>query len=311
MTKIIVAELLLRKRWVIGAMLVTLIGCLVYFAFHVPMYRSTIEVYVKGEAIELMDDSPFNKTPEHLTLLFHSATSTAMFDRLIEQFDLHRRSDVPDTGRAGRSVLYAMLTGRVKAQITKVNSVAITVHDHDRATAADMANAIHEGLKEIYADEDEAELEHTMRIYQVMIDSTDGLATRKSKELYELAADIASLQKGSNMPIEAGRELLAMEHQLLSAASQLATSTEDLFHDRRKAGMLLALSKGNGSSAIRLKTSASEDMELDPYLKIAGLTVMITLFVGLAVIAMILIPIDHRLRMEPVANAPDRGLSDP
>ena len=298
MMKIIVPELLLRKRWVIGAMLVAFIGCLVYFAFNAPLYRSTIEVYTKTEAGELMDDSPISKNPEPLTLIFHSATSTVMFDRLIERFDLHQRFEVPDTGRAGRSSLYRILTDRVKAQITKVNSVEIAVKDEDRAMAADMANAIHEGLMEIQANEDEAELERMMRIYQVMIDSTDVLAARKSKELYGLAADIAGLQGRSGMSIEAKRELMDMEHQLLHASSQLATSTEDLFHDRRRSGMLLAISRGNASSAIRLKTRAAEDMELKPYRKIAGLTAMTTLFAGLAMIAIILLLLDQRLSVE-------------
>lgn len=298
MKKLVVAELLQHKRWVIGAMLVAFIGCLVYFAFNVPMYRSTIEVYTKTEAGELMDDSPLSKNPEPLTLIFHSATSTVMFDRLIERFDLHTRFEVPDSGRAGRSQLYKKLTERVKAQITKVNSVEITVKDEDRAMAADMANTIHEGLVEIRAIEDEAELERMMRIYQVMIDSTDVLAARKSKELYGLAADIAGLQGRSGMSIDAKRELMDMEHQLLHASSQLATSTEDLFHDRRKAGMLLAISRGNASSAIRLKTRAAEDMELNPCWKIAELTAMITLLVGLTVMAIILLLLDQRLSKE-------------
>lgn len=303
MTQALITELFARKRWVIGAMLIAFLGCLIYFSVNVPLYRSTIEVYAKTEANELIQDSPLSKAPEPLTILFHSATSTVMFDRLIERFDLHQRFEVPDTGRAGRSVLYSILADRVKAQITKVNSVEIMVKDEDRSMAADMANAIHEGLMEMYAAEDEAELERMMRIYQVMIDSTDGLAARKSKELYGLAADIAGLQKGNDMSIEAKRELMTMEHQLLQASSQLATSTEDLFHDRRKAGMLLAISKGNEASAIRLKKRANEDMELHPLLKIAELTAMITLFVGLAVVAIILIPLDQRLSMERIADA--------
>ena len=302
MTKILIAELLLRRRWVMAAMLVALIGCLVYFSFNVPLYRSTIEVYAKTEASELMAEGPFNKTPEPLSLLFHSATSTVMFDRLIERFELHQRFEVPDTGRAGRSVLYSILANRVKAQITKLNSVEIMVKDEDRATAADMANTIHKELTEMYAAEDEAELERLLRIYQVMIDSTDGLAARKSKELYGLAADIAGLQKGSGMSIEARRELMDMEHQLLRASSQLATSTEDLFHDRRAAGMLLAISKGNEASAIRLKKGANEDMELHPLLKIAELTAMITLLAGLAAVAIILISLDQRHSMERISD---------
>jgi hypothetical protein len=293
MTKALIAELLERKRWVIGAMLMAFLSCLIYFSVNVPMYRSTIEVYTKNAANELMDDSPLSKSPEHLTLLFHSATSTAMFDRLIDRFGLHRRFNVPDTSRAGRSELYALLADRVKAQITKMNSVEIAVQDEDRATAADMANTIHEGLLEIYTAEDEAELERMMRIYQVMIDSTDGLAARKSKELFDLATDITGLQKTSTLPAEARKGLMDLEQ---------ATSTEDLFQDRRKVRMLLAISKGNEASVIRLKKRANEDMELHPLLKIAELTAIITLGVGLVCVAIILIPLDQRLSMERVAD---------
>lgn len=279
-------ELLARKRWVFAAMALAFCISTIWYWKEPPLYGSTVSFYVMSSSVPEKEVPVYlsvHTDPQALPLI---ATSSTMFDHLIEAFDLGSHYGVPAGSPNERTKLHGMLEQRVTVDLHEEDVIAVRVRDHDRAMAAAMANEVFETTRAMVRAEQKADLERQLSVIQQVIDSTDRFATKRSTELVRLADELRSARGNGEDPARS-------EQALMTAANHVAMSNQDLVYQRRNHANLLAMKTLQEGDRIRLRTGAMEDIDTDPFWTAAQGILLITLASGLAAVVLLMLIIEN------------------
>ncbi len=279
-------ELLARKRWVFAAMGLALCLSTVWYQVDPPLYSSTVSFYVMPAPVPDKDSPIYLSLHTDAKALPLIATSSPMFDHLIETFKLGAHYGVPVGSPDERTRLHAKLAQRVTVDLHEEDVIAVRVQDHDRTMAAAMANNIFETTRSMVRTEQKADLVRQLGVIQQVIDSTDHIIATRATELVRLADELRSARGAAEDPAK-------LEQSLMTAANHVAMSNEDLVHQRRNQANLLAMMDAQDGDMIRLRTGAMEDITTSPLWSSVFGILMITLASGLAAAVLLMLIIDN------------------
>lgn len=288
-------EMIARKRWVFATMALAFCISAIWYWVDPPLYGSAVSFYVLPSSVpekEVPIYLSVRTDPQALPLI---ATSSHMFDHLIEVFDLGSHYGVSAKSADQRTILHGIIGQRVTVDLHEEDVIAVRVRDHDRAMAAAMANEVFVTTRAMVRAEQKADLERQLKVIQHVIDSTDRFATTRSTELIRLADELRSA-RGS------GEDPARSEQALMAAANHVAMSNQDLMHQRRNYANLLAMMTDQEGDMIRLRAGAMEDIDTDPFWKAVQETLLITLASGLAAIVLLMLIIENWFAPWPKPN---------
>lgn len=291
MMNLTIKELMARRRWILAAMLLSAGISSFWFWRHPPMYRSTVTFFVAGAPL------PEKNQPIYLGLqtdpqtLVHLATSTEMFDRLIERFDLRTRFKLNGIDGESQSRLHSILRNRILASVREEDLVEVRVADTDRSMAAAMANAIFEFARSIQREAQQADLSRQLRIFSEVIDSTDRIARTRAADLLDVASRLNSAR--NHIDNDGTRPLAQAENDLIALSAEVTSANQDLIRQRREHMNLLVLAAQPDADRIRLKSRAMEDLGTLPFWDSAKWVLVITIAAGIAATVILLIIIEN------------------
>jgi hypothetical protein len=279
-------ELMARKRWVFAAMAMAFCLSTVWYWVDPPLYGSTVSFYVMPAPVPDKDSPIYLSLHTDAKALPLIATSSPMFDHLIEAFNLGAHYGVPAGSADERTILHSILAHRVTVDLHEEDVIAVRVQDHDRAMAAAMANDIFETTRTMVRAEQKADLVRQLGVIQQVIDSTDRTLTTRATELVRLADELRAARGGAEDPA-------GLDQALMTAANHVAMSNEDLVHQRRNRANLLAMMAAQDGDMIRLRTGAMVDIDTKPlWSSVLGI-LLITLASGLVAAVLLMLIIDN------------------
>lgn len=286
-------EFMARKRWVLLAMGIAFVVSSAWFLTHPPLYRSSVSFYLVNPPEPAPEEPLRLSAGTDPSSLQHIATSTAMFDHLIEAFDLHAHYGIPTTHPDARAVLYAVLSSRISVEYRDTGLIIVLVKDADRQMAAAMANEIFETALSMYKENYAASIKLWLDVYAQVIDSTDHIAKARSADLSGLAAEFRSLQGMTHGNDEARDRTIDLEIALANAAERVAASNNDLLIRQRHHKNLLAMTNDPGAGIIRLKNRAMVDLATSPVSTSIKFILVVTIATAIAVSLLLLLIIEN------------------
>ncbi len=291
MMSVSLRELIAQKRWVFLAMAIAcVISSWVYWV-NPPMYSSTVSFYVLAPPVSDKDKPIYLSLYTDPVTLRHIATSTAMYDHLIDRFDLQQHYGVPKGTPDERAILHQMLQVRVGVDLRESEVVAVQVLDKERTMAAALANEVYAASDSMLRAEQQAQLDAQIRVYDQVIDSMEILAQIGYTKLMRSAETLKDLRKGSSEGMRSERAE-ALEYALMDAADQVASINQDLVVERRNHANLLVMARDMGSGPVRLRSKAIEDLGPTPLWRSIQWIVTITVAAGVVSTLLLLLIIE-------------------
>lgn len=298
MMNMTLTEVRARKHWILLTMLMVMCLSAVWYWLNPPMYRSLASFFVAAPPLPESNQPIYLGLRTEPSTLVNLATSSDLFDRLIERFDLHARYHLPGDTPASQARLYSILEERILASFRAPDLVEVRVMDPDRAVAAAMANAVCEIVRELQHQAQHADLDRQLRVFTEVIDSTDKAAHAGVLELVKAAALVHKEKDLTSTGDDPG-VLEQAENALLALTTEVTRSNQDLIRHRRERMNLLTLSAEPDADRIRLKTRATEDQRTSPFWDSVKRVLMITLVSGAVAVLILLLIIENWLAPAP------------
>jgi capsular polysaccharide biosynthesis protein len=291
-------ELKTQRRWVFLAMAVAcLISSLVYWV-NPPLYGSTVSFYVLAPPVSDKDKPIYLSLYTDAITLRHIATSTAMFDHLIETYGLQDHYGLPNGTPDERSILHQILQSRISVDLRESEIVAVRVRDSDRKMAALLANGLYMACDSMLRAEQQAQLVGQVRMYDQVMDSTEMRAKSGYAQLMRAVAALKDLRSGP--PDELRNERAeAIEHALMDAADDIASTNRELVVQRRNHANLLAMARDPMAGPVRLKSKATADLGPTPLWRSIQWILTITIAAGVVSAAILLLIIETWMSPQP------------
>jgi capsular polysaccharide biosynthesis protein len=292
-------EVLVRKNWVFAAMGLAFCVSAAWYWTHPLLYSSTVSFYVLAPPVVDKDEPIYLSVQTDQPTLKNIATSTAMFDHLIDVFGLHEHYDVPPGSPNERAKLHAMLEERVNVDMRESDIVAVGVRDHDPEVAAAMANEVFNAARSMVQVEQQAELARQIHMYQQVIDSTDRFARNRAAELIRLADELRAARGSEGDRLQWQERSVELAQGLMDVANDVAGSNRELVRQRRNHANLLVMASSTDAGTIRLKTRAMEDIDTSPVEGAIQAVLLITLITGAVAALLLLLIIETWLTPAP------------
>lgn len=257
-----------RRYWVAAIALLTGALAIFYFARNPVMYRSTAVVMFTSGQMDEWDRPLLPGEPlPPLQRLKHLATSTAVFDRLIEVHDLYRHYFIDTTAPLYHERATARLEQSIHATILDESIMAITVHDLDREKAAQLANGIFVELDGIVQQHADKHFQRQMQLHRDMVAFHESRLAQGRKELAELGAYFAPLLL--NADSDHNTTVLRLEGRMAETSARLAEAESELQGLGRRMELLAAMNKNGSLGELTLVNRGMSDTSAQPRLIIA------------------------------------------
>lgn len=284
-------ELVTHKRWVFAAMAIAFALSTWIYWRNPPLYDSTVSFYVLAPPVSDKDEPIYLSLQTDPITLRHIATSTAMFDHLVAKYDLQTHYGIPNGTPDERAILHQMLQSRVTVDLRESEIVSVMVKDSDRAMAALLANELYTACDSMLRADQQIQLAGQIRVYDQVIDSTDGLARERSAQLLRIAGVLQDLRKDPSKGMDDARGE-QVEQALIDAADDVASINHDLVVQRRNRANLLVMAQDAGAGPVRLKSKATEDLGPTPLYRSIQWILTITIAAGVVSAALLLLIIE-------------------
>lgn len=306
MMQMTLRELMAHKRWVFAAMALAFGLSTFWYWTHPPLYGSTVSFYVLTSPVQDKEVPIYLSLQTDAVTLRHIATSTAMFDHLIDRYGLQAHYGVPAGSTNERAWLHQTLEAHVTVDLRESDIVSVLVKDSDRMMAAALANGIFAACDSMLRAEQQAQLNGQLRIYEQVMDSTERSAKVQTTELLRMIDELRSLRtEGLTDHYEASRAADA-EQVLMDAASDVAGIKHELVVQHRNHTNLFMMAKDPVAGPVRLKSRATEDLGPSALWRSVQWILTITTAVGFLVTAVILLLIETWTTPEPEAAPMNR-----
>ena len=227
--------------------------------------------------------------PADQSRLYHLATSTAMFEHLIERFDLYTHYGIDTLKPYASELAMNNLVHSVMASEPEGTCLVVTVKDRDRKMASDLANEVYAELRRMAEDLARARVQQTVELYAQVIKSTEIDLDKQMKRLSALYPGPTGLQNAIGKATEEVHERSSTEFQLAQVVSEVASMNRDLAKAQRVQAITLALADSDHGPEVMLVRRAQEDLSISPPLRVAKRLVMVALlsFAGALLVSMI------------------------
>lgn len=242
-------------------------------------YEANIVMLVQDENDE--QDVKDLLAPADPSRLYHLATSTAMFEHLMDRFDLYTHYGIYPSDPFAKEMAMDMLTENVKASEPEGSCLIVTVKDRDRKIARDMANEVYAELQRMVETMARARIEQTMELYSQVVKTTEADLNDQIDRLHALYATLRG-------PVRSGPGVVVTEEERSSASLQLGrivaeltTVNQDLMKAQRVQGITLAMAKADRMPEVLLIRQAQEDYSASVPLKITTTLLLVAIFTAL------------------------------
>ncbi len=284
-------ELKAQRRWVFLSMAIACaISSWVYWA-NPPLYGSTVSFYVLAPPVADKDKPIYLSLHTDAVTLRHIATSTAMFDHLIDTYGLQDHYGIAKGIPDERAILHQLLQSRVTVDLRESDIVAVLVKDKDRNMAARLANGLYAACDSMLRHEQQAQLDGQVRVYDQVIDSTESVAKMGYAQVMDLVQALKEVRSSESNRSQHERAE-KIEHALIDAADNVASINQELVVQRRNHANLLVMARDPGSGPVRLKSKATEDLGPTPLRRSIQWILIITLAAGFVSVTLLLLIIE-------------------
>jgi capsular polysaccharide biosynthesis protein len=275
-------HLLGSSRWILlFAMVVTLLAAGAIYVKPFQYEASIVMLVQDGKNENDEDDIKGLLAPADPSRLYHLATSTEMFEHLIDRFHLYEHYGIYSSGPFAKEMAMDMLTRSVQASEPEGSCLIVTVKDGDRKMASDMANEVYAQLQRMTEAMARARIEQTMEIYSQVVTTTEAELNDQIERLYTLSATLKG--PGRGVPLGSGSEddRNSASLQLGQIVAELAAMNQDLMKAQRVQGITLAMAKADRMPEVLLIRKAQEDYSASVPLKITTTLLLVMFFTAL------------------------------
>ncbi|MEZ4738619.1 MAG: hypothetical protein R2818_04500 [Flavobacteriales bacterium] len=284
----LVQYLLRHTRWILlSAVLVT--GLSALFLWSEPSLYSSSIVILTDQQLPIEAENGFAKGRSNGgSKLYYLATSTAMFDHLIDHFDLYDHFGLDPSAPWAYEQASGMLLRNIAAQDLGDGSMLITVRDKDRVMARDMANEVYAELQRTVARIALHWSEKNVALYEAIVAGTSERIDEQSAALRALAAQLAEEEDRAGRAKQFGtKDERTLSGKIDKLAAEITLVHHDLARALRTNEIALAMEREEHIPELYLARSALLDISTSPNLSRTLTLVsvfMLMLFLGVVLV---------------------------
>ncbi len=215
--------------------------------------------------------------PSDQSRLYHLATSTAMFEHLIERFDLYTHYGIDTLQPYASERAMNNLMHSVTASEPDGTCLVVTAKDRDRKMASDLANEVYAELRRMAEAMSRAHIARTVELYAQVIKATEVDLENQVKRLSALVAGPDGLPHGQRKAVGEHAEPSSAEFQLAQIVAEVAAENQDLVEAQRVQAITLALADTEHTPEVLLIRRAQEDVSISPPLRVATRLIIVAL----------------------------------
>lgn len=230
------------------------------------MYSARVVMLARdGNHQEAVQELLAPNAPADRSRLFHLATSTAMFEHLIQRFNLYAHYGIDTLQPYASELAMNSLIQSIRASEPEGTCLVVTVDDTDRKMASDLANEVYAELRRMAEGMARSRIEQTVELYAQVIKATEQDLESQMKRLSELIVG----SNGQGTAIGTRHDPNSTSFQLAKLVAEVGTVNQDLAKAQRVQAITLALANTDHTPEVLLVRRAQEDISISPPLRMA------------------------------------------